>query len=355
MIQESIAQSADLNADRTIVFPDIPGYVTLKCDLHMHTVLSDGLVWPAIRVEEAIRDGLDAISITDHLEYQPHKDDIPHADRNRSYQLARQASGNSGLLVIHGAEITRAMPPGHANAIFLEDANALNVDDPMEVFLEAKRQGAFIFWNHPNWTAQREDGVATLTEIHQQLFAEGLLNGIEIVNEDTYSDEALQIALDHNLTILGNSDIHGLIDWQYDVPAGGHRPVTLVFAKERTENSLKEALEARRTAVWFNNTLVGKSEFLVPLIENSLVVSRQEIAPVQTLLIENRSDAEWVLENLSVYTLHGHASVFTLKSHQTTRIQVKTLKPLETFELRCRVLNAVTAPGQHPEIILIAD
>ena len=265
MIQESIAQSPDVKVDRTIVFPDIPGYITLKCDLHIHTVLSDGLVWPAIRVEEAIRDGLDAISITDHLEYQPHKDDIPHSDRNRSYQLARQASGNSDLLVIHGAEITRAMPPGHANAIFLEDANALNLDDPMEVFREAKRQGAFIFWNHPNWTAQREDGVATLTELHQQLFAEGFLNGIEIVNEDTYSDEALQIALDHNLTLLGNSDIHGLIDWQYDVPGGGHRPVTLVFAKERTESSLKDALEARRTAVWFNNTLVGRSEFLVPL------------------------------------------------------------------------------------------
>jgi len=24
--------------------PDVPGYLTLKCDLHMHTVFSDGLV-----------------------------------------------------------------------------------------------------------------------------------------------------------------------------------------------------------------------------------------------------------------------------------------------------------------------
>ena len=51
---------------RAIEFPDIPGYVTLKCDLHMHTVLSDGSVWADIRVQEALRDGLDAISITDH-------------------------------------------------------------------------------------------------------------------------------------------------------------------------------------------------------------------------------------------------------------------------------------------------
>ena len=33
--------------------PDIPGYVTLKCDFHMHTVFSDGNVWPPIRTEEA--------------------------------------------------------------------------------------------------------------------------------------------------------------------------------------------------------------------------------------------------------------------------------------------------------------
>ena len=60
------AQEAS-SGDRVIAFPDIPGYLTLKCDLHMHTVLSDGYVWPTIRVQEALKDGLDAISITEHL------------------------------------------------------------------------------------------------------------------------------------------------------------------------------------------------------------------------------------------------------------------------------------------------
>ena len=50
--------------------PDIPGYQTLICDFHMHTVFSDGRVWPTVRVDEAWREGLDAIAITDHLEYQ---------------------------------------------------------------------------------------------------------------------------------------------------------------------------------------------------------------------------------------------------------------------------------------------
>ena len=338
--------------ERSIEFPDIPGYLTLKCDLHMHTVFSDGSVWSNIRVQEAIRDGLDAISITDHIELQPHQKDIPHPDRNRSFEHAVYASRGSGLTVINGAEITRSMPPGHFNAIFLQDANKLDQKDVMEVFREAKRQDAFVFWNHPHWTSQQENGIATLNELHLQLISEGLIQGIEIYNEDTYSDEALQIALDHNLTILGNSDIHGLIDWQFDVAGGGHRPVTLVFATENTPEGIREALMQRRTAVWFDNTLVGDEKFLVPLVQQSLGVDRLDKEPVQTLMIRNNSDATYILENLSEFTLHNQASVFTLKAHEQTRIQVKTVEVLDSFQLRFAVLNAITAPGKHPEIVL---
>ena len=50
-----------------INIPDLKGYVTLKCDFHIHTIFSDGTVWPTVRVEEAYREGLDVISITDHI------------------------------------------------------------------------------------------------------------------------------------------------------------------------------------------------------------------------------------------------------------------------------------------------
>ena len=48
--------------------PDIPGYMTLKCDFHMHKVFSDGKVWPTVRVAEALKEGLDAIALTDHID-----------------------------------------------------------------------------------------------------------------------------------------------------------------------------------------------------------------------------------------------------------------------------------------------
>ena len=356
LLQASAAHAQHSHAAaRVIEFPDIPGYLTLKCDFHMHTVFSDGSVWPNIRVQEAVRDGLDAISLTEHLEYQPYEDDIPHPDRNRSYAVAVESVGDRDLIVLHGAEITRDMPPGHSNTIFVEDANKLLLDDPLEVFREARRQGGFTFWNHPHWTSQRADGIARLDSIHLQLIREDLLHGIEVVNSLTYSDEALQIAIDHNLTIIGTSDIHGLIDWQYEVSQGGHRPVTLVFATERSPTGIKQALEERRTVVWFDNILIGREEYLRPLITASLEVKEAAYAEdisVLSVTIENVSDAEYLLSNRSDFTFHANSDVITLKPHHETRLQVKTLEQRSEIALVFEVLNAVTAPNTHPEVVL---
>lgn len=345
----------DLAEERIIEFPDIPGYKTLICDFHQHSVFSDGSVWPNIRVQEAIKDGLDAISITDHIEYQPHKFDIPHQNRNRSYEVALEAAEGNDLIIINGSEITRDMPPGHANAIFLEDVNKLNVKDSIEAYRQAKQQGAFIFWNHPHWIAQEKKGVAKLSETHQMLLKENLLDGIEVVNHTTYSDEALQIALTHKLAILGSSDIHGLVDWDYNVPSGGHRPVTLVFAKERSIEGIKDALIERRTAAWFKNIIIGRSEFVNSLILESLVVKKASYKNKSTVLdveIYNNSDAEYQLENMSPFTFHANANLITILPHQKTLLQVKVLDYKQEIELTFKVLNVVIAPKTNPEITL---
>ncbi len=343
--------------ERPIVFPDVPGYVTLSVDLHMHTVFSDGSVWPNIRVQEAHRDGLDAIATTEHLEYQPHREDIPHPDRNRAHVIASQAAAGSDLIVIPGSEITRSMPPGHSNAVFIQDANRLLIADSVAVFEEAVRQGAFTFWNHPNWTSQRGDGVATLTPTHRYLIDNDLLHGIEVVNELTYSDEALQIALDNNLTILGTSDIHGLVDWLFDAGNGGHRPVTLVLAESRTSESIKEALFAGRTVVWFDNTLVGLEDNVVPLVNASLSVASATYngsSSVLAVTIKNTSDAAYILDNKSDYTFHRNADVVHVAPHTTTMIEVKTIERLSRVDLTFEVLNVLTAPDTHPDVTLSA-
>ncbi|MDP2423749.1 MAG: histidinol-phosphatase, partial [Bacteroidales bacterium] len=138
---------------KKIIIPDIPGYVTLKGDFHTHTVFSDGEVWPTVRIDEAVREGLDVIAITDHIEYRPHLSDVP-SDHNRSYDIAKLHAGKHNVILIKGAEITRSMPPGHFNALFITDAAALAKDDFKAVIKEVKKQGGFIIWNHPGWKAQ---------------------------------------------------------------------------------------------------------------------------------------------------------------------------------------------------------
>lgn len=352
------AQAPQLHThDRAIHFPNLPEWETLIVDLHQHTVFSDGSVWPNIRVQEALLDSVDAISLTEHLEYQPHAADLPHPDRNRSYELASQYAKPYDLLVIHGAEITRNMPPGHSNALFIEDANKLQIEDSIEVFREVKRQGGFAFWNHPNWIAQQHNGQATMTEVHQQLVREGLLHGIEVVNDLTYSDEALQIALDYNLTILGTSDIHGVVDWQYGIAQGGHRPVTLAFCQNRSVESIKEALFARRTVVWYNNMLIGRSAWLAPLIDACLSVEKAEYQGISAVLnvhIKNDSDVEFILANRSDYNFHNAHDIITIHPNATTILEVKTEEQLELLQLEFEVLNAVTAPGKHERWVLEA-
>ena len=90
----------------------------------MHTVFSDGDVWPTVRIDEALRDGLDAIAITDHIEYNPKKDFIP-VDHNAAWKVGEKYARERNLILVHGTEITRKMPPGHFNALFINDATLL--------------------------------------------------------------------------------------------------------------------------------------------------------------------------------------------------------------------------------------
>ena len=340
---------------RIIEFPDVPGYRTLKCDFHIHTVFSDGSVWPDIRIDEAVRDGLDAISLTEHLEYQPHEEDIPHPDRNRSYDLAREYAKPFDLLIIHGVEITKDLPPGHSNALFIQDANTLIHEDPLTAFRAANQQGAFVFWNHPNWIQQQEDGLPVITPLHQQLLDEKLLHGIEVVNDLTYSERALELAKEHKMTVMGTSDIHGLVDWQYGLANGGHRPIALVFAEEKSEESIKEALFAGRTVAWFNNLLIGKERHLEPLISASLnLKSTGFIGPtsVEEITITNTSDAPYLLRSAEDHEFYNQSEIITVPPQSNTLLQVLTTEGHAITSLKMEVLNAATGVNEHPIVEL---
>ena len=212
--------------------------------------------------------------------------------------------------------------------------------------------------NHPNWTAQRKDGVARVEEKNIELIQKGQIQGIEVVNDITYSDEALEISLKYNLAIIGTSDIHGLVDWQYDIPGGGHRPVTIVLAKERSEEGIKEALLARRTVAWYMNSLIGREEHVMPLVNASLSITSaayQGDTSILQVKITNSSESEFTLRNTSDFRFHDRADLMIVPPHHTVEVLVKTGDLKSQIDLSFDLLNVITAPGVHPVLNLSAS
>jgi len=345
------AHEVQVRVRTEVNIPDIPGYVTLKGDFHTHTVFSDGNVWPSVRSEEAWREGLDAIAITDHIEYQPHKNDLPTA-HDRSYEIARPAGEELDVMVIKGSEITRTMPPGHLNAIFLTNSSLLEVPEWRDAVAAAHEQGAFIFWNHPGWSPQLKDGKVTWYPEHTELVENGMLQGIEVVNGRDYVPEAHRWALERNLTMLSNSDIHAPLNLDYHVHEGDHRPLTLIFARERTPSALKEALFARRTAVYSSDKLIGNEEFLGPIFENSIQISTKQITLKGNdrlyIQIRNSSDIDYKLEGNGDLPMMHFPWWLTLPAQKTVLLEVRrrdeSAEGTHVLKVPYKVTNLLIAP-----------
>lgn len=324
----SLASFAQVKKN-SLKLPEVPGYKLLKCDFHMHTVFSDGMVWPTTRVSEAFQEGLDAIALTEHIEYRPKLSDFTSKDHLRSNEVAQKTADELGIILIKGTEITRKMAPGHFNAVFVKDANIfetfVNKNDTrdgsniVETLTEGKKQGAFVFWNHP-WF-QHPENRSEWQKIHEELYQKGLISGIEVVNGERYDPIILQWCLDKNLTILSNSDIHTPMV----LAPGEYRAMTIVFAKDRSEKAIQEALINRMTVAYSDGNLYGKEELVRKIVEKSLVVKTK---------ISSEKSAMLTLENISGIPFH-----FELAEKSDISMQLSS--SLNHFKLDALSENAI--------------
>lgn len=294
----SLTLSSEAYVPHRAVFPDILGYQTLKGDFHNHTVFSDDTTWPSVRIDEADFDGLDVISITDHMDSRHMKQvhngtfNKETVDRNTSYKIAEAAAKQYGIIVIHGGELTRGLClyPGHFNCHFITDGNViadkaeaaaakckgLEKQENAAIFTglnEARKQKAFIVWNHPDWERQAPNETKWFP-IHTELLNHGLMNGIEIVNSFTgFDSEAFHWAVEKNLAIVSGTDCHQPMFRIVDYTKGEYRPMTLILASERSANGVREALDAGRTMVFAYGHLYGKAEYLEPMFRAMVQIS----------------------------------------------------------------------------------
>jgi hypothetical protein len=293
---------------RIITIPDVAStnskkYKVLKGDFHMHTLFSDGTVMPRDRVRESIQNGFDCISITDHIEIRPNigsgrlKLATNNDDHNAAYDVAKPEADRNNLILIRGTEITKmTMPPGHFNAIFVKDANPIAkvVNDWKKMLAVAADQGAFIFWNHPGWVAPIHGGLAdgvpmSFTDEHEEVRKKGHLHGIEVFNDTSLYPIVSDWCNELDLGLLAVSDIHSSELQMYGVQ-NLRRPITLVLAEERTEESIREAFFAHRTIGWVADMIFGRPEWVEKLFRACVDIIRAPRRPANVVAIKNKGD-----------------------------------------------------------------
>ena len=354
--------------------PEIPGYTTLKCDFHLHTVFSDGSVWPNLRVNEAVRDGLDVIAMTDHIDYEGFPEFIDK-DYNKPYEIAKKAAEGKGLIVINGGEISPRVSPYHNNAIFLKDVNKLPIDYMKETkkkfvmkdnikkealvapFLEAQRQDAFVFYNHPGYSWWDKKDTAIFTNLHKELFDKGIIKGVEVVN-GRYNIIAHRIAEEYNLTMFGNSDAHGDVYYTY---RHSHRPMTLVFAKDKSEEGVKEALLARRTAVYVDDYIIARQPEAEAFFKASLEIEYKRRdrngEPILEVTVLNNSEIPYSVRIRSGFEVESYplGQLVLTPSEPVTFILKELWNHPSSVELLIDVFNIVVSPEKNLQTKILID
>lgn len=303
-----------------IILPQVKGFNVYKGDFHVHTSYSDGTVNPAGRVSEAWLDGLDIIAITDHYENHsgvrkflkvtaPYNEDghpteyknttkvgSVKIDFNAIHNEAAARIEKSGypMLLVKGCEMARnAKTHGHFNCLFLKDLNGLYCKNMRDAFVKVKEQGGIIIHNHPAW---RRD-TSNKTPFHEEVYGAGLIDGVEVVNGSTFYPHIVKRCIDENLTMFANTDIHGISSYTR-MPVTTHRTMTLVFAKELTENSVKNAILKHRTLAYAAGNVIGKESLLADLLNASLdcrIVMENKEKEIRKFQITNHSSIPYTL------------------------------------------------------------
>ena len=357
-----------------IYIPNVMGYNVYKADLHTHSIYSDGDLTPALRVREAWADGLDIIAVTDHMEYRRIERDLFYymkdyidpelrkvgkavntnvlnkqpdshgllVDFNLGYKTALREAKKLDIMVINGVEITRGKL-GDYNALFTTDNNALYDPNLEQTIRNARAQGAFIFHNHPQYSKKTE---STMPPHCEDFHEKGLIDGFEVANGFNIYDRLIDYCLKGGYAPFATSDAHGLMSARF--PNAGkeyYRNMTLILAKDRTEESIKEALQAKRTIAYTVNMLIGKEALLKEFFKACVEVKPLGVSgKKRTLLLKNNSSLPFAikLKGVKEQTIFANSStildvdknVKVVKFTVTNMLCGKDLSPEVSYRLQ---------------------
>jgi predicted metal-dependent phosphoesterase TrpH len=351
----------------TFVLPQVDGLNCYTADLHVHTMYSDGSITPDERVKEAWIDGLDIMAITDHLEtrrrerdmlkflkgYSPDKKGfepintrcsrgVPADERgivsdlNYSVSAAQNAAkAYPELTIIKGTEISREpVHIGHYCALFTKDNNTIYSTDDAQTIRNARAQGAIITHNHPGWERTSTD----YTEFEKKIYAEGLIDGIEVSNSRNFYPEIVRRAVEKKLYVVSATDCHATTASIF-----GHqdfyRDMTLIFAKDKSEKELRKALLSQKTLGYCGGYIIGEESLLEKFFKASVTAtySGKTKKGYHLVLTNNTSFA---------YVLNNNGTIIKLPAHSSVSATIASKKAVFTVE------NMYHVDEKHPTIEL---
>lgn len=311
---------------KEIIIPQVNGFNVYKADLHTHTIYSDAQVLPKYRIREAWQDGLDIIAVTEHVEYRPNESDLVKyldkytdkkskeavnnkiiseaatkdgimVDLNTAVNISQKLAKSYGLIVIPGLEITRdANQIGHFNALFTTDNNLIYDPDPYQAILNAKAQNALVQHNHPGW---RRTTLA-YSDWQKRVYEEGLVDGVEVVNGEEIYPGIVDRCVQNGYFISANTDIHQTTAMEYRAYSQD-RPMTLIFADDKSLGAVRQALEAKRTLAFAFRNLWGPDQLLKDLF---LACVKVELVAGRKYVLTNISSIPFVLQQDGANRVH---------------------------------------------------
>ena len=147
---------------------------------------------------------------------------------------------------------------------------------------EARRQGAFISFNHP-----AENDTLVVSPFQKELLEEGLIDGVEVVNGFEFYPRAISWCKDLNLTLFATSDAHDPVPVYFKYDRRGaedvrYRPMTLVLAKDKSLEAVREALDARRTIGSYHGYLIGMFDLLEGLFDACISTEKLSVVGKNT-------------------------------------------------------------------------
>lgn len=170
-----------------------------------------------------------------------------------------------------------------------------------------------------------------------------------MANGDSYYPEAHPWCLEKNLTMLGTSDIHAPAT-DREITPQEHRTMTLVFARDRDIEAVKEGLVAGRTAVWYQNQLIGGKKYLDAMFRAVVQVAEPSRREGETVWVAITNNAELDIRMRRSGSV-GPATL-ALPAKTTNIVQAKVGREEKTAKLLYIVENFLIGPEKGLHITL---